>query len=228
MEQKIDYKKAFKDMYLPKTSGMILDVPAIPYLMVKGHGDPNEEDGAYHQALQILYSLTFTIKMSKKGCYQPSGYHDYVLPPLEGLWWMDEDMEAKIDIRHKENFSWISMLRVPDYVTPEVFAWAKQEVHKKHPDIDFSHTTLEVFEEGLCAQILHKGSYDDEPATMDTLYTFLHEKGYALDIASKAKSGQYRLHHELYLSDPRRCKAENLKTVIRLPIVKVKDGTDTL
>ena len=182
MEQKVDYKKVFHDLYVPSTSGMIIDVPAIPYLMVKGKGDPNEEAGAYQAALQVLYSLTFTIKMSRKGSYQPDGYHDYALPPLEGLWWLEEDVTAAMDIHHKEKFSWISMLRVPDYVTPEVFAWAKQEVHRKHPQTDFTNTTLEIFEEGLCAQILHKGSYDNEASTITALHAFLKEQGYALAI----------------------------------------------
>lgn len=215
---KIDYKKEFPDLYLPKTKGMIIDIPPIPYIMVRGKGDPNEENGAYKQTMQILYGLSFTIKMSKKGTHIIEGYHDYVVPPLEGLWWMN-DLDY-IDFEHKEKFEWISMIRLPDYATKEVFDWACGELRKKHPEIDFSHTTYEVFEEGICAQIMHKGPYDEEPATIEKLHRFIEEEGYVVDVDSIATTGQLRKHHELYLSDPRKSKPENLKTVIRLPIRK--------
>jgi hypothetical protein len=215
---KLDYKKKYKDLYQPKTTGMLINVAAIPFLMVDGKGNPNEEDGDYSKAMQLLYGITFTIKMSRKKAIVLKGYHDYVVPPLEGLWEM-KGIKG-VDYSRKEDFLWTSMLRLPEYVTKDVFAWACEEFHKKHPEADINSVRLEWYEEGLCAQILHKGSYDEEPATLKKLHGFIEENGYCVDIGSPAASGQLRKHHEIYLGDPRKCKPENLKTVLRIPIRK--------
>lgn len=215
---KLDYKKKYKDLYQPKTTGMLINVAAIPFLMVDGKGNPNEEDGDYSKAMQLLYGITFTIKMSRKKAIALKGYHDYVVPPLEGLWEM-KGIKG-VDYSRKEDFLWTSMLRLPEYVTEDVFAWACEEFHKKHPEADINSVRLEWYEEGLCAQILHKGSYDEEPATLKKLHGFIEENGYCVDIGSPAPSGQLRKHHEIYLGDPRKCKPENLKTVLRIPIRK--------
>lgn len=215
---KIDFKKAFKDLYLPKRTPMLIEVPPIPFLMIDGKGNPNEEGGAYQQAMQIIYGVTFTIKMSKKGSKQLDGYYDYVLPPLEGLWEMEDTQE--LDYTHKDDMVWTSMIRLPEYVNQEVFAWACEEVKKKHPDMDISKARLETYAEGLCAQIMHIGPYDAEPETLERLHAYIDEQGYAVDIGSLTISNHIRRHHEIYLGDPRKCKPENLKTVLRIPIKK--------
>ena len=166
----------------------------------------------------MLYGITFTIKMSRKGTKALEGYHDYVVPPLEGLWEM-KGIKG-MDYSRKEDFLWTSMLRLPEYVTEDVFAWACEEFHKKHPEADINRVRMEWYEEGLCAQILHKGSYDEEPASLKKLHTFIEENGCCVDIGSTAASGQLRKHHEIYLGDPRKCKPENLKTVLRIPVRK--------
>ena len=198
---KLDYKKKYKDLYQPKITGMLIDIAAIPFLMVDGKGNPNEEDGDYSKAMQLLYGITFTIKMSRKGT-----------KALEGI--------KGMDYSRKEDFLWTSMLRLPEYVTEDVFAWACEEFHKKHPEADINRVRMEWYEEGLCAQILHKGSYDEEPASLKKLHTFIEENGCCVDIGSTAASGQLRKHHEIYLGDPRKCKPENLKTVLRIPVRK--------
>lgn len=215
---KIDYKKEFPELYLPKTKGMIINIPAIPYIMIKGHGNPNDENGEYPRAIQLLYGISFVIKMSKKGSRNIEGYHDYAIPPLEGLWWM-QGMEGA-DYASKENFDWYAIMRLPDYATEEVFQWACSEYQKKHPEADTSIATYQIYEEGLCAQIMHKGSYDEEPATVEALHEYLAKEGYVLDFDSVSATGQLRKHHEIYLSDPRKSKPENMKTVIRHPIRK--------
>ena len=187
---KLDYKKKYKDLYQPKITGMLIDIAAIPFLMVDGKGNPNEEDGDYSKAMQLLYGITFTIK-------------------IKGM-----------DYSRKEDFLCTSMLRLPEYVTEDVFAWACEEFHKKHPEADINRVRMEWYEEGLCAQILHKGSYDEEPASLKKLHTFIEENGCCVDIGSTAASGQLRKHHEIYLGDPRKCKPENLKTVLRIPVRK--------
>lgn len=214
----LDYKKAYKDLYLPKTTPMIIEVPRMSYVTVKGKGNPNEEGGEYQHALQILYGISFTIKMSKLSKQPLDGYFDYVVPPLEGFWWMDG--YEMPDFLHKDKFSWISMIRLPEFVNKEVFDWACTSYHEKHPEVDVSNTTYMEVEEGLCVQIMHKGSYDDEPASVEKMHSYIEEQGYALDFHSKMATGQNRMHHEIYLCDPRKCKPENLKTVIRHPIKK--------
>jgi hypothetical protein len=181
------------------------------YIAVRGQGDPNQEDGEYKQAIGLLYGVAFTIKMSKKGDHQIDGYFDYVVPPLEGFWW--QDGVDGIDYAHKENFKWISVIRLPDFVTMAVFNWAVAEAEKKKKT-DFSKVEFMTYDEGLCVQCMHIGPYDDELATVERMHAFMEEQGYVLDINDQ------RLHHELYLSDARKVAPEKLKTVIRHPIKK--------
>lgn len=222
MSEKVDYKKEYKDLYLPKKTPGIITVPPISFIMVDGLGDPNDENGEYSAAVSALYALTFTIKMSKMGDTKLKGYFEYVVPPLEGLWWLEDFTFTGEAIKNKKDFHWISMIRQPEFVTPEIFAWAQVEVAKKKPEVDLSKARFEAFDEGLCAQIMHIGPYDDEPETIAKLSTYLHEQGYTENISDQIEA--YPLaprHHEIYLGDPRRTKPENLKTVIRHPIRKV-------
>lgn len=210
-----DFKKEYKEFYLPKRKPEIIEVPPMNYVAVRGKGDPNEEDGAYKNAIGILYAIAYTIKMSKMGDTRIDGYFDFVVPPLEGFWWQ-QGLDG-VDFSNKETFEWISAIRLPDFVTPEVFAWAQSEAaHKK--GLDTSSAELVTIDEGLCAQIMHLGSYDEEPATIALLDDFVASEGYALDMSNTPEG---RHHHEIYLSDPRRTKPENLKTVIRHPIRKL-------
>ena len=179
------------------------------YIAVRGAGDPNEEGGAYKDAVGVLYAVSYTIKMSKKGDHRIDGYFDYVVPPLEGFWFM-EGMDG-IDYAHKEDFHWIAVIRLPDFVTEDDFRWATSEATKKKKQ-DFSKVEFLTVEEGLCVQCMHIGSYDDEPATVAMMHEFMEQQGYELDITDE------RLHHEIYLSDVRKVAAEKLKTVIRHPI----------
>ncbi|EHO16640.1 hypothetical protein HMPREF9623_01339 [Stomatobaculum longum] len=205
-----DFKKEYKELYMPKNKPSIVTVPSINYIAVRGTGDPNQEDGEYKQAIGLLYGIAFTIKMSKKGDHRIEGYFDYVVPPLEGFWW--QDGVDGIDYAHKEDFYWISVIRLPDFVTEDDFLWAVNEATKKQ---DFIKVEFLTVEEGLCVQCMHFGSYDDEPATVAMMHEFMEQQGYELDITDK------RLHHEIYLSDARKVAPEKLKTVIRHPI-KVK------
>ncbi len=212
-----DYKKEYKEFYLPKNKPQLVTVPSMNFIAVRGKGNPNQEDGAYKQSIGLLYGVAFTIKMSKLGNHQIKGYFDYVVPPLEGLWWQ-EGIEG-IDYSRKEDFEWISMIRLPEFVTKDEFCWAAEEAAKKKKT-DFSKVEFFTYDEGLCVQCMHIGSYDDEPATIEQMNTFAYEQGYVLDINCS------RYHHEIYLSDVRKCKTENLKTVIRHP-VKIKSIRDS-
>jgi len=207
----IDYKKTEKALYLPKTTPSIIDVPAMTFIMVDGVGNPNTSE-AYKTAVEILYGLSYSIKMSKKSGSAPDGYFDYVVPPLEGLWWLADSQVT--DFSEKDKFCWTSMIRQPDFVTPDVFEEAKAALSKKKPEPDTSIARLERFTEGLCAHVLHIGSYDDEPETIKALERFIIESGYQNDIS------ETRRHHELYFSDPRKVAPEKNKTVIRHPIRK--------
>ena len=209
--EKMDYKKAYKDLYMPKKKPSAIQVPKMTFIMVDGRGNPNTSND-YEDALEILYGLSFTIKMSKMSGRQPEGYFEYVVPPLEGLWWADDCAFDGRNITDKDMFCWTSMIRQPEFVTSEVFEWAKAELKKKKPEIDFTKTRLETWEEGLCCQIMHIGPYDNEPATIEVLEEYIQASGYITDISDQ------RWHHEIYLGDPRRTKPENLKTVIRHPI----------
>lgn len=202
-----DFKKEYKELYLPKTAPSVIDVPPMPYFIVEGKGDPNTSR-EYRDALEVLYGLSFTVKMSKMNGEQPTGYFDYVVPPLEGFWWKENGGDFKAG-ENKELFCWLSCIRQPDFVTAEVFAWAKQRLTEKKK-ADFSAARFEVLHEGLCAQALHIGSYDEEEGTIRKIHDFIEKNGYEYD--------RTRLHHEIYLGDPRRCAPEKLKTVIRLPI----------
>ena len=208
-----DYKKEYKEFYLPPKTPGIVTVPAMHFLAVRGRGDPNEENGAYKQALGLLYAVAYTIKMSKLGKHRPEGYFDYVVPPLEGLWWQ-EGIHG-VDYARKKDFRWISLLRLPEFVTKEVFAWAIRETTEKKQQ-DFSPVEFFSWEEGLCVQCMHIGPYDDEPATVAAMEEYATAQGYEADF------GEGRFHHEIYLSDVRRCKPERLKTVIRQPIKRVE------
>ena len=207
-----DYKKEYKEFYLPpKTPGMIT-VSAMNFLAVRGQGDPNQEDGAYKQALGMLYAVAFTIKMSRKSQHQLEGYFDYVVPPLEGLWWQ-ENIRG-VDYTRKQDFQWISMIRLPEFVTREAFDWAIREATEKKQQ-DFSKVEFFSWEEGLCVQCMHIGPYDAEPATVAAMNEYTRAQGYETDF------GEDRFHHEIYLSDARRCSPERLKTVIRQPIRRI-------
>ncbi len=218
--EKLDYKKEYKDLYLPKTKPMLIQVPNMKFIMIKGKGNPNSESGEYQEALSLLYALSFTIKMSKLGENQIEGYFEYVVPPLEGLWWNEGN--KTVDYQQKEKFEWISMIRQPEFVTQEVFDWACQEVKKKK-GLEVSKAKFVELEEGLCVQMLHKGSYDEEPKTIQAIEEYIQENQLKNDIGNKLKSGMVRRHHEIYLSDPRKSKVENLKTVIRIPVVGEKE-----
>ena len=206
-----DYKKEYKEFYLPKKKPEIVTIPKMNYIAVKGCGDPNKEDGEYKNSISILYALAFTIKMSKLTDYRIEGYFDYVVPPLEGFWWQQEVMQ--IDYSRKDAFQWISVIRLPDFVSEKDFNWAKQQVKTKK-GIDCSNAQFLTIEEGLCVQIMHIGSYDDEPETITLMDKFIKENGYINDFSNT------RMHHEIYLSDARRVAPEKLKTVIRHPIRK--------
>ena len=207
-----DYKKEYKEFYLPPQTPGIVTVPAMNFLAVRGQGDPNQEDGAYKQALGMLYAVAFTIKMSRKGQHQLEGYFDYVVPPLEGLWWQENT--RGVDYTRKQDFQWISMIRLPEFVTREAFDWAIREATEKKQQ-DFSRVEFFSWEEGLCVQCMHVGPYDAEPATVAAMNEYAQSKGY------KADFGEGRFHHEIYLSDARRCSPERLKTVIRQPVRRI-------
>ncbi|MGN0739583.1 MAG: GyrI-like domain-containing protein [Treponema sp.] len=204
-----DYKKEYKEFYLPPKKPQIITIPKMNFIAVRGKGNPNDEDGDYKKAIAVLYGIAFTVKMSKKGNRKIDGYFDYVVPPLEGLW--EQDGIQEIDYSRKNEFKWISMIRLPDFVTEADFLWAKDEAQKKKGG-DFSTAEFFSYNEGLCVQCMHTGTFDDEPATVQSMHDFLAEQNYALDITSE------RLHHEIYLSDFRRTSPEKLRTVIRHPI----------
>lgn len=208
-----DYKKEYKEFYYPKNKPHIITVPPMNYIAVCGSGNPNDENGEYKQSISLLYGIAFTIKMSKKGGRQIDGYFDYVVPPLEGFWW--QDGINGIDYSHKENFRFISVIRLPDFVTRNDFEWAVSEASRKKRT-DYSKVEFLSYNEGECVQCMHIGSYDNEPATIELMHEFAAANGYKIDITEQ------RLHHEIYLSDPRRIAPERLKTVIRHPIKKCK------
>ena len=204
-----DFKKEYKELYAPKKGPSIVEVPTMRFVAMRGSGDPNDAEGAYQRAISVLYAISYTIKMSKKGSRQIDGYVDFVVPPLEGFWWQDGVEGA--DYSHKEAFNWISVIRLPDFVSREDFDWAVQEATKKKK-VDCSVAEYLTIEEGLCVQCLHIGSYDDEPATVEAMHAYARECGYAIDLT------QERRHHEIYLSDARKVAPDKLKTIIRHPI----------
>ena len=207
-----DYKKEYKEFYLPPKKPGIVTVPAMNFLAVQGKGDPNEEGGAYKTSIGLLYGMAYTIKMSKMGAHRMEGYFDYVVPPLEGFWW--QEGVKGVDYGCKEKFQWISLIRLPEFVTKDEFCWAAEEASRKK-QMDFSKVEFFTYREGLCVQCMHIGPYDNEPETVNKMEQYLEAQGYELDFSSE------RYHHEIYLSDVRKCKPENLKTVIRHPVRKL-------
>ncbi len=204
-----DFKKEYKEFYLPPNTPSIVTVPPMNFIAVRGRGDPNREDGEYKAAMNLLYGVAFTIKMSKRSDHRIEGYFDYVVPPLEGFWWQ-EGVQG-VDYAHKDGFQWISVIRLPDFVTRADFDWAIEEAGRKKKT-DFSKAYFMAYDEGLCVQCMHLGPYDDEPATVSQMHAYMESQGYELDISD------IRMHHEIYLSDARKTAPEKLKTVIRHPI----------
>lgn len=208
-----DYKKEYKEFYMPPKKPTIVEVPKMNYIAVRGQGNPNEEEGEYKKAIGLLYGIAFTIKMSYKGTHKMEGYFQYVVPPLEGFWWQ-ENVKG-VDYSHKETFQWIAVIRLPDFVTREEFDWAVKEATNKKKE-DFSKVEYFTYEEGMCVQCMHIGSYDEEPVTVEKMHAYMEEQGYELDITEQ------RMHHEIYLSDPRRTAEEKLKTVVRHPVKQMQ------
>ena len=204
-----DFKKEYKEFYMPKNKPEIVNIPKANYIAVRGKGNPNEEGGAYQQAVGVLYAVAYTLKMSHKTDYRIEGFFDYVVPPLEGFWW--QDGVGGIDYSDKSTFNWISVIRLPDFVTQKDFDWAAGEAEKKK-HLDCSKAEFLTIDEGLCVQIMHIGPFDDEPATVSMMNAYLLENGYENDFSGS------RLHHEIYLSDARKVAPEKWKTVIRHPI----------
>lgn len=206
-----DFKKKYKEFYMPKNKPEIVVVPVANYIAVKGEGNPNQEGGAYKQAVSILYSVAYTIRMSYKGSHKIKGFFEYVVPPLEGFWWQDNI--KGVDYGNKNAFNWISVIRLPDFVANDDFNWAVAEATKKKK-LNCSLAKFLTINEGLCVQIMHKGPFDDEPATIGVMDEYLQENGYINDITDT------RLHHEIYLSDVRKIEPSKWETVIRHPIKK--------
>ncbi len=207
-----DFKKEYREFYLPPETPSIVTVPAMNFIAVSGKGDPNLEDGEYKRAIGVLYGIAFTIRMSARGGHAIDGFFDYTVPPLEGLWW--QDGTEMIDYARKEDFRWISLIRLPDFVSKADFDWAVGEAARKKK-ADFSGAEFFTYAEGLCVQCMHVGPYDNEPATVERMHRFMMEQGYGTDFSSG------RLHHEIYLSDARKVAPEKLRTVIRHPIRRV-------
>ena len=207
-----DFKKEYKEFYMPKQVPAVITVPSMNYIAVSGTGNPNDEAGEYKEAVGLLYAVAYTLKMSEKSGYEMKGFFDYVVPPLEGLWWQ-QGSDEKIDYSRKDDFSWISMMRIPDFVSPDDVEWAKQTATKKK-GLDCSKVEFMNLDEGLCVQIMHVGSYDSEPETVKLMDDYLEAEGYVKDI------NDVRRHHEIYLSDPRKADPSKMKTVIRHPIRK--------
>lgn len=206
-----DFKKEYKEFYMPKNKPEIVTVPEANYIAVRGAGDPNEEGGAYKKAIGVLYAVAYTLKTSYKTDYKIQGFYEYVVPPLEGFWW--QNGIAGVDYSNKNTFQWISMIRLPEFITKEDFTWAVQTAEKKK-GLDCSGAEFMTIEEGLCVQIMHIGPFDDEPETLKKMNVFIEERGYENDF------GDTRFHHEIYLSDARRVAPEKWRTVIRHPIRK--------
>ena len=208
-----DFKKEYKEFYMPPKKPGIVTVPPMNYIAVRGRGNPNDENGAYKKSIGLLYGIAFTIKMSYRGDHKIDGYFEYVVPPLEGFWW--QDGVRGIDYAHKEDLNFISLIRLPDFVTQADFDWAAAEAGRKKK-ADFSAAEFLSCQEGECVQCMHIGPYDDEPATVTAMEEYARAQGYEPDFS------QGRFHHEIYLSDVRRCQSEKLKTVIRQPIKRTE------
>ena len=207
-----DYKKEYKEYYMPKDKPQIVEIPKMNYAAVFGKGDPNKPESGYKTAIGLLYAVSYTIKMSYKGEHTIKGFFEYVVPPLEGFW--KQEGVSGVDYSDKDSFEWVSVIRLPDFVTEEDFYWAKAEAERKKK-IDCSAVKFISFEEGLCVQIMHTGPYDSEPESVFKMDEFIAEKGFENDFSNE------RRHHEIYLSDPRKTAPEKCKTVIRHPIRKI-------
>lgn len=206
-----DFKKEYKELYKPKDKPSIINVEKANFIAVRGVGDPNSENSEYKQSISLLYPIAYAIKMSKKGDYKIDGYFDFVVPPLEGFWW--QEGIRGVDYANKDSFNFISLIRMPDFVTKEVFEWAIEETTRKKKE-DFSKVEFFTYDEGLCVQCMHIGPYNDEPITVEAMHEYMIEQGYELDITDE------RFHHEVYISDVRKISPEKLKTVLRHPIKK--------
>ena len=206
-----DFKKEYKEFYMAKNKPQIVDVPRANYIAVRGKGNPNEENGEYQKAISVLYAVAYTLKMSYKTDYRIDGFFEYVVPPLEGFWWQD-NIDG-VNYSDKSSFNWISVIRLPDFVTEKDFKWAAETAEKKKK-LDCSSAEFLTVDEGLCVQIMHIGAFDDEPKTVAVMDEFLEDNGYENDMNDK------RLHHEIYMSDARKVSPEKWKTVIRHPIRK--------
>lgn len=204
-----DYKKEYKEFYLPSGKPEIVTLPPMNYIAFRGKGNPNDEEGEYKEGIALLYGIAYTLKMSKKGERRIEGYFDYVVPPLEGLWWIDG--LNGMDYSRKEDLSFISMIRLPDFVSSSDFNWAKKEAERKKK-MDFSRVEFFSYDEGLCVQMMHTGAYDDEPASIALMSEFIRENNLKEDYSE-------RFHHEIYLSDPRKADQSKMKTVLRHPVV---------
>lgn len=207
-----DFKKEFKEYYRPKKDPGIIEIPEMKFLAVRGSGDPNEQEGLYQKAISLLYGVSYTLKMSQKNGYCMEGFFEYTVPPLEGLWWQDDVDGA--DYSRKDTFQWISLIRLPDFVSEKDFLWAKETAAKKKK-LDFSSVEYFRYQEGLCVQCMHEGPFDDEPATIRRMDEYAEREGYRLDISD------HRFHHEIYLKDARKCDPSRFLTVIRHPITRI-------
>lgn len=209
MADKLDYKKEYKDLYMPGKTPMRILVPQMHFIAVDGQGAPEGEE--YQAAISALYALSFTIKMSKMGT-PPPGYFEYVVPPLEGLWWSGDPAEGRLEMDRRADWHWTAMIRQPEFVTPEVFSWAAEECRRKKPEISMERARFFTYAEGECVQVMHMGPYSAEEASMEKLAAFMEQNGLRSDLGTR------RRHHEIYLSDPRRTAPERLKTVLRTPV----------
>lgn len=218
MSDQLDYKKEDKNLYQPKTVPMIVDVPKMRFIMIDGKGNPNDESGEYAKAIEILYGLSYTIKMSPKSGNALTGFFEYVVSPLEGLWWTKVD--RPFDTNQKDKLIWTAMIRQPEFVTEEVFQWAVVELKKRKPQLDTTKARLTDFTEGLCVQMMHMGPYDQEVATVKSIDDFAASNGYVNAISEALSDGTIRRHHEIYLNDPRNVAPDKMKTIVRHPVKK--------
>ena len=199
----IDFKKVYRPLYTaPKDTPVIVEVPPLQYLMVDGSGNPNTSP-RFPEAMSGLYPVAYTLRFAIKAEEQVA----YSVMPLQGLWWLPD---GEFDFSVKDRWIWTLMIMQPDYVSEDRFETARESAKKKEPLPVFDDLRLEVFEEGLAAQIMHIGPYADEAPTIEKLHAFIHENGYSL----RGK------HHEIYIGDPNRSAPEKLKTIIRQPIGK--------
>lgn len=206
-----DYKKEYKEFYMPDKKPAIIEIPEMNYIAVRGKGNPNQENGEYKKSIELLYGVAYTIRMSYKTDHKINGFFEYVVPPLESFWWQGKN--GYMDYSRKDDLNFISVIRLPDFVTESDFEWAVKEAIKKKKQ-DFSKVEFMTYNEGICVQCMHIGSYDSEPDTVSIMHEYAGKNGYKPDITDT------RLHHEIYLSDPRKCDANKLKTVIRHPVRK--------